>query len=47
MLRGKPGSGKTSMPWCQPSLTHPKLLAKPLPSPLVQLLVTPTQREKP
>lgn len=36
MLRGKPGSGETSVPRCQPSLTHPELPAKLLPGPSAQ-----------
>lgn len=46
MLGGKPGSGETSVPQHQPSLTHPEPLAKPLPCPLAHLPVTPTRWEK-
>lgn len=44
MLRAKPGSSQTSVPQCQPSLTHPELLAKLLPGPALQPLVTPSAR---
>lgn len=47
MLRGKPGSGETSAPRRQPSLTHPELPAKPLPGPSAQPTVTPAPGEKP